>query len=134
MPRTKAKVSPKQGKFQRAKSAISRLFRRGSSVAPGKHEEGTARSRRSAHLDSDIPMNQIEQAYTPAQTSLKGPFRTSGADRQRDQEFSRGASDGRWNDEDRLTNKSGDPRIGTHGRTYEPGEALAARGRNTENE
>jgi len=22
-----------------------------------------------------------------------------------------------------LTNKSGDPRIGTHGRTYEPGEA-----------
>ena len=36
-----------------------------------------------------------------------------------------GVSDERWNDEDRLTNKSGDPRIGTHRRTYEPAEAGA---------
>lgn len=134
MPRTKAKVSPKQGPFQRAKSAISRLFRRNSAVARGNHDQAVTHSTRPAHLESDIPMSEIEQAYTPAQTSLKGPFRTSGADRQRDQEFSRGASDSRWKDEDRLTNKSGDPRIGTHGRTYEPGEAMAARGRNSDNE
>jgi hypothetical protein len=46
---------------------------------------------------------------------------------QRDQESALGVADERWNDEDRLTNKSGDPRIGTHGRTYEPGEATTKR-------
>ena len=71
---------------------------------------------------ADIPLNQLSQAYSPTQTSLKGPFRATGADRSRDQEFARGYSDDRWNEEDRYTNKSGDPRIGTHGRTYEPGE------------
>ena len=30
--------------------------------------------------------------------------------------------DERWNDEDHFTNRSGDPRIGTHRRSYEPGE------------
>ncbi len=33
--------------------------------------------------------------------------------------------DERWNDEDLFTNKSGDPRIGTHRRTYEPAETRA---------
>lgn len=74
---------------------------------------------------TDIPLDRIEATYTPAQTSLKAPFRADGADRQRDQEFARGVDDSRWNDEDRLTNKSNDPRIGTHGRTYEPGEQRA---------
>ena len=73
-------------------------------------------------VEADIPMDRIENAYTPTQTSLKGPFRTTGADRQRDQEFARGVDDDRWRDEDVYTNKSGDPRIGTHGRTYEPKE------------
>lgn len=81
---------------------------------------------RAPRRDSDIPMNQIDATYTPTQTSLKGPFRTSGDDRHRDQEFATGAGHDRWNDEDRLTNKSGDPRIGTHNRTYEPGEGRAA--------
>jgi hypothetical protein len=71
---------------------------------------------------TDIPVDALSKAYTPTQTSLKAPFRASGADQQRDQEFARGVADDRWNDEDKLTNKSGDPRIGTHGRTYEPGE------------
>ena len=31
-------------------------------------------------------------------------------------------TDNRWQDEDHFTNKSGDSRIGTRGRTYEPGE------------
>ena len=57
--------------------------------------------------------------YTPTQTSLKASFRTTGEDQQRDQEFVAGYTDERWNEEDRLTNKSGDPRIGTHGQRYE---------------
>ena len=55
--------------------------------------------------------------YTPAQTSLKGPFRTDGAEQQSDQELTEGTEYERWNEEDRFTNKSGDPRIGTHGRS-----------------
>lgn len=66
-----------------------------------------------------MPFDLISNAYTPTQTSLKGPFRSSGADHQRDQDD---YSAERWHDEDRFTNKSGDPRIGTHGRSYEPGE------------
>lgn len=60
--------------------------------------------------------------YTPTQTSLKASFRSDGSDQQRDQEPAGGFSDERWNDEDHFTNKSGDPRIGTHGRNDEPGE------------
>lgn len=67
---------------------------------------------------SDIPLDVVERTYTPNQTSLKTSFRTNGADRQRDQDL---PGEG-WNDEDHYTNKSGDPRIGTHGRAYEPGE------------
>jgi len=70
-------------------------------------------------------MDMLAGAYMPTQTSLKAPFRTDGADQQRDQEFGRGPEDDRWRDEDRITNKSGDPRIGTHGRTYEPNESRA---------
>jgi hypothetical protein len=84
-------------------------------------DDGNGRARH-ARRQTDIPMDQIATAYTPTQTSLKGPFRASGADRSRDQEFAGGFADERWNDEDHYTNKSGDPRIGTHGRAYEPGE------------
>ena len=89
--------------------------------------QAAARPVRVAKRQADIPMDEIAAAYTPTQTSLKAPFRASGAPRQRDQEYANGASDARWNDEDRLTNKSGDPRIGTHGRTYEPGEKRATK-------
>ena len=129
MPQTKKKVSPEQGPFRRAISAVGRLIRRGRNEAGG-HDDALTRHARPAHRDSDIPMGQLAETYTPTQTSLKGPFRTSGADRQRDQEFARGYADNKWNDEDRLTNKSGDPRIGTHGRTYEPAEKRVASGRN----
>jgi hypothetical protein len=70
-------------------------------------------------------MDVIERAYVPHDTSSKASFRSDGSDHQRDQEFAMGVADDRWNDEDRLTNKSGDPRIGTHRRTYEPAESLA---------
>jgi hypothetical protein len=74
-----------------------------------------------------VEIDPISSTYSPTQTSLKGPFRANGADLQRDQEMPTGDSDQRWNDEDRFTNKSGDPRIGTHGRSYEPGERDARR-------
>jgi len=76
---------------------------------------------RTTRREADIPMDVITNHYTPL-TGGKAGFRSDGADHQNDQEFAYGVSDERWNDEDRLTNKSGDPRIGTHRRTYEPAE------------
>lgn len=73
---------------------------------------------------SDVPLDVIAAAYTPKQTSVKGSFRSDGSDQQNDQEIPLGAGE-RWQDEDHFTNKSGDARIGTHGRTYEPGESKA---------
>jgi hypothetical protein len=93
---------------------------------------GNAKAARLPRRDSDVPMDELAQSYTPPQTGLKGGMRGNGADRQNDQELASGVADDRWNDEDVLTNKSGDPRIGTHGRTYEPGEARAAATRNNE--
>jgi hypothetical protein len=62
------------------------------------------------------------QGYSPKQTSLKASFRASGQELEKDQELAGGFSNERFNDEDHFTNKSGDPRIGTHDRKYEPGE------------
>jgi len=68
-----------------------------------------------------MAMARAEKAssYTPKQTGLKTSFRATGKEQQRDQELAGGFADERWNDEDRYTNKSGDPRIGTHHRKYE---------------
>ena len=74
---------------------------------------------RPAKRETDIPLDVLDRSYTPPRTSSKAGFRATGADHQRDQEVI--AAD-RWNDEDHYTNRSGDPRIGTHRRTYEPGE------------
>ncbi|HET8798207.1 MAG TPA: hypothetical protein VFO89_11000 [Thermoanaerobaculia bacterium] len=73
--------------------------------------------------ETDIPLDVLNGMYTPPRTSSKSSFRSDGADHQLDQEFATGRADTGWNDEDRYTNKSGDPRIGTHRRTYEPAEA-----------
>ncbi|HEV2721051.1 MAG TPA: hypothetical protein VG323_13605 [Thermoanaerobaculia bacterium] len=86
-------------------------------------DERRARPRR---LQADVPLDLISNAYTPNQTSLKGPFRASGIEFQRDQDD---VSVERWHAEDRFTNKSGDPRIGTHGRSYEPGESRTGKNR-----
>lgn len=77
---------------------------------------------RPAKRQTDIPLERLAQTYTPPQTSLKSSFRTDGTERQRDQELVGDRADERWSDEDHYTNKSGNPRIGTRGRTYEPGE------------
>lgn len=70
---------------------------------------------------SDVPLDLLIDAYVPSQTGMKSSFRSDGADQQNDQEISPGATD-RFLDEDHFTNKSGDARIGTHGRTSVPGE------------
>ena len=85
-------------------------------------KRSTAKASHPVRREPDIPLEVLEKTYTPRQTSLKAPFRTTGEDRQRDQELASGYVVTRWNDEDRLTNRSGDPRIGTHRRKYEPGE------------
>lgn len=89
---------------------------------PRRRKPAAPAKARPTRRPADIPLEVLERTYTPHQTSVKGPFRTSGGDRQRDQEFAEGFADERFNDEDRVTNKSGDPRIGTHRRKYEPGE------------
>jgi hypothetical protein len=114
-----------------AAKAVKRMFTRGHdtleessrSATPMQHTE--AQPGRVRELRTDIPIDLLEHAYTPADTSSKASFRSSGQDHHDDQEFAMGVADERWNDEDRLTNRSGDPRIGTHGRTYEPEEARA---------
>lgn len=77
---------------------------------------------RPKRVDTEIPLETIAEMYTPSQAASKEGFRSDGHDRQADQEYARGIADERFNAEDVLTNKSGDPRIGTHHRTYEPGE------------
>ncbi|HUP48953.1 MAG TPA: hypothetical protein VNA04_09225 [Thermoanaerobaculia bacterium] len=114
--------------LQRAVSSLAQaLSRRGGREAqaadvPRAAREGNGSPERRPRRRADIPLDQLAGTYTPTQTSLKAGFRSSGEDRLRDQEFARGLADERWSEEDRYTNKSGDPRIGTHGRTYEPGE------------
>ena len=123
---------PQLGKLQRVASAVKRLFSREpeaseprSAVAetPTPTPMASApKPARTTRRETDIPMDVITCHYTPPFTGGKAGFRSDGADHQSDQEFAYGVSDERWNDEDRLTNKSGDPRIGTHRRTYEPAE------------
>lgn len=136
MARKQEKQTREGGRLRRAADAVKRLFARGereaeaaelqpSAPAPAR----TARKRQSAAAArptrrvADIPLDVIGNTYTPPATSSKASFRSDGSDHQDDQEFALGSSDERWNDEDRFTNKSGDPRIGTHRRTYEPAEA-----------
>lgn len=92
---------------------------------PAKASPAPARPMR---RESDVPMDVLAQEYAPRQTSIKTSFRSDGADHERDQELPPGAGE-RFENEDHFTNKSGDARIGTHGRTYEPGEQRAAAAR-----
>ena len=128
------------GRLREAAEAVRRVFARGRGKAaenavtaeaapapaqprtPRKAAAGTARQVR---READIPLDVLDRSYTPQLTSSKAGFRSDGADHQHDQEFSRGVADADWNDEDHFTNKSGDPRIGTKRRTYEPNETRA---------
>jgi hypothetical protein len=128
-----ARKTENLGALRRVASAVRSMFSRGReesvtnetmSAAPMPARSGsTPTPARTTRREADIPLDVIGRTYTPPFTGGKAGFRSDGADHQNDQEFAYGVSDERWNDEDRLTNKSGDPRIGTHRRTYEPGES-----------
>ncbi|HEX7153537.1 MAG TPA: hypothetical protein VF618_18765 [Thermoanaerobaculia bacterium] len=123
------------GPIRRAAAKIRHLFGRHEQSEQQPSMEATSRAtpnpsdmnaqpvqERSTRRQSDIGIDVIANTYTPS-TSSKSSFRDDGADHHADQEFANGSGNTRWKDEDRFTNKSGDPRIGTHGRTYEPGES-----------
>ncbi len=118
--------SPKQSKSRasRVKGSISRTAKKVTLRSrPAKQQAPrVAQSPRLRRAESDVPMDVLNRTYTPTQTSLKTGFRATGEALQRDQEFVAGNSEERWKNEDHFTNKSGDPRIGTHRRKYEPGE------------
>jgi hypothetical protein len=130
MPRNGNGKSRKKSMLHRATSAVKRLFLRGRFLDDSAPEEVQQTQPRAPkpqpkaakypQRETDIPLDLIERAYTPPMTSSKASFRSDGADHQLDQEFAFGRADSEWNDEDRFTNKSGDPRIGTHRRSYEP--------------
>lgn len=109
-----AKLNPLKRSAKKAEAAKTKLA--------AKPKGATARTKQSR---TDVPLDLIASTYSPKQTSLKTSFRSDGADRQNDQEMPIGAAD-RWQDEDHFTNKSGDARIGTHGRSYEPGDQPAS--------
>jgi hypothetical protein len=127
-----ARKSENLGALRRVASAVRNMFSRGRdesepkqmSAAPAAKtpSRSTQSAPRVTRRETDIPLDVIGRTYTPPFTGGKAGFRSDGADHQNDQEFAYGVADERWNDEDRLTNKSGDPRIGTHRRTYEPVE------------
>ena len=131
-----ARKNENLGALRRVASAVRNMFSRGReessttgemrSAAPSEPRRQESAPARATQRQADIPLDVIGRTYTPPFTGSKAGFRSDGADHQNDQEFAYGVSDERWNDEDRLTNKSGDPRIGTHRRTYEPGEPRAA--------
>ena len=126
--------SPGLGRLRKAANAVKRVFTRGrdaeetaepgmSAAAEPRRAPSTPPKARTTRREADIPLDVLDRAYTPPVTSSKASFRSDGADHQQDQEFSRGVADADWNDEDHFTNKSGDPRIGTRGRTYEANES-----------
>jgi hypothetical protein len=136
MGRNSAAPSKGLGRLRRAAEAVRNVFSRGRSdaetmetreAAPESQGARTAapQQTRTTRREADIPLDVLDRAYTPPNTSSKASFRSDGADHQQDQEFARGVADRDWNDEDHYTNKSGDPRIGTRGRTYEPNETRA---------
>jgi hypothetical protein len=116
--RTAKKVAKRLRPARKSKQAAAAAAPR--QVKPKKRP--AAKAARPIRREADIPLDVLDKTYTPRQTSLKSAFRSSGEDRSRDQELASGYIETRWNDEDRLTNRSGDPRIGTHHRKYEPGE------------
>lgn len=117
----------RHGLIGRAATAVRRLFGRSHDEQELVAIETPARTSdarpmaRPVRREADIPLDILEHTYTPAATSSKASFRSDGSDHELDQEFAGGFADDRWKDEDHFTNKSGDPRIGTHGRSSDDG-------------
>jgi hypothetical protein len=127
-----ARAAARVGKAIRSVTAKVRPAAKAKSAsAKTRTAKPAPKAARATRRDSDIPMEKIAETYTPEHTSVKSGMRGNGAG-STDRNVGSGIDDDRWNDEDVLTNKSGDPRIGTHGRTYEPGETRAAARRDRE--
>ncbi|HEY8849479.1 MAG TPA: hypothetical protein VIO12_09310 [Thermoanaerobaculia bacterium] len=132
----KKPATAKSSRVARARKAVSRIAKKLTSRVRSMKSRAAApaatprqaskaakpKAARAPRRSTGIPIDALNPTYSPTQASLKSPFRITGDERQRDQEIASGYADERWNEEDRLTNKSGDPRIGTHGRRYEPNE------------
>ena len=82
-----------RGRIARITDSVKRLFSRKHDKSEGRvmrsgrddvavpvHTEREQPHARPAHRESDIPLDQLNQSYSPMQTSLKGPFRASGAE------------------------------------------------------
>jgi hypothetical protein len=116
----------RRGLIGKAAAAVRRLFGRSETEFDSEAMQPVTPARSAAdrpmarpvRREADIPLDLLDRSYTPPLTSSKASFRSDGSDHQDDQEFAEGFADERWNDEDRYTNKSGDPRIGTHGRGH----------------
>jgi hypothetical protein len=130
-----SRLAQVRGAVARTAQRLTSRFQREKSEEPMQARQAASAPRtavsheRPRQPQTDVPFDLISNIYSPTQTSLKGPFRADGGDHQRDQELANGYDDERWSAEDHYTNKSGDPRIGTHGRSYEPGEHRTGRNR-----
>ena len=129
-----------RGRIRRAASSVGNAVKRlAMKVKPGRapaeveetepaprhmarHTISTTAAAHPRLVDSDIPLETIEETYTPSQVASRASFRSDGHEREADQEYVRGVADDRFNPEDAFTNRSGDPRIGTHRRTHESAE------------
>jgi hypothetical protein len=103
-----------------AESATPRVERQPRVQKPRGGQTPAVQKAQPRRATSDIPLEEIEAAYTPTQSGSKTGFRDDGRARQSDQEFGDGISIERFSEEDAFTNRSGNPRIGTHRRTNEP--------------
>ncbi|HXH91588.1 MAG TPA: hypothetical protein VNN25_08405 [Thermoanaerobaculia bacterium] len=124
--RTARKLATKLDPRKHAKVAAAPAAKKARAAKPKTvPTKTTPAPSRPVRRESDVPMDLLAQTYAPRQTSIKTSFRSDGADHERDQELPPGPGE-RFENEDHFTNKSGDSRIGTHGRTYEPVEQRAA--------
>lgn len=133
MGRKSAAKANEPGRLRRAANAVKRLLTRGrgdaepvkASAAPTRGQATRAAAEhtsRPVQRQSDIPLDLVESEYIPPITSSKASFRSSGADHENDQDA---FVEDRFNDEDHYTNKSNDPRIGTHRRGSTTNETRA---------
>ena len=145
MTRNQSKRSKRGGRLRRAAMRVKKIFSRHSEEpvareassrddreqpirsTPERRSAEPAAHGRPARRESDIPIDRFDREYLPAQTALRSGFRSDGSELQRGQDLATVAADERWNDEDLFTNRSGDPRIGTHGRSYEAGERTSSK-------
>jgi hypothetical protein len=126
---TRSRISSIGGQIKEAARTLVAKVRR-SEPEPHKAESPTASTpaqptrqtkRPTATTTRVAPTVHRDDAFSPSQRSAKAPFDRNRAEKPRDLESDLmiGMADERFNEEDRYTNKSGDPRIGTHGRSYE---------------